>query len=225
MLVRGQPISPTSLMLNWDPPLQEVRNGIIQRYTIWITELETGQSITLTSESTTVNVTSLHPYYTYNCSVAAETTAIGPFSSPIVIQLPESGMYIWNMFGVFTLMLLPCSCKILTAPSSSPSNVSTEQVTSTSFTLSWMAPPTEDHNGVIRHYIVRCTEQDHDRRLQRVTANSTTQRIVDSLHPFYNYSCTVAAVTVAEGPYSSKIAVTTAQDGDHCFTMIVVGFI
>lgn len=78
-----------------------------------------------------------------------------------------------------------------------------------------MAPPSEDHNGVIRHYIVRCTEQDRGRMFQQVTVNATTQRIVDSLHPFYNYSCTVAAVTVAEGPSSSRITVTTEQDGDH----------
>ena len=104
LLVRGQSISPTSLMLTWDPPLQELRNGIIQQYTIWITELETGRSITLTSGSTTVNVTSLHPYYTYTCRVAAETTAIGPFSSPTVIQLPESGKYIWNRLGAFVLI-------------------------------------------------------------------------------------------------------------------------
>ena len=106
MLVRPQQISPTSFTLTWDPPSQEVRNGIIQQYTIWITELETGRSITLTSASTTVNVTSLHPYYTYNCSVAAETSAIGPFSSPVVIQLPESRKYniTWNRLGVFTLI-------------------------------------------------------------------------------------------------------------------------
>ena len=112
MLLRPQQISPTSLTLSWDPPLEELRNGIIQRYSIWITELETGRSIALTSESTTVNVTSLHPYYTYNCSVAAETSAIGPFSSPVVIQLPESGMYyyleyVWDIYNdVFTIYTL-----------------------------------------------------------------------------------------------------------------------
>ena len=47
----------------------------------------------LTTDSSGMNVTSLHPYYTYNCTVAAETSVgIGPFSSPVVIRLPESGM-------------------------------------------------------------------------------------------------------------------------------------
>ena len=92
-LVRARSLSPTSLIISWEPPLQEVRNGIIQRYTVKITELETEQNTTFYTEATTLNVTSLHPYYTYNCTVAAETIGIGPFSPPVVFQLPESGMY------------------------------------------------------------------------------------------------------------------------------------
>ena len=47
----------------------------------------------LTTDSSSLNVTSLHPYYTYNCTVAAHTSVgTGPISSPFVIQLPESGM-------------------------------------------------------------------------------------------------------------------------------------
>ena len=153
---------------------------------------------------------------------AAETTAIGPFSSPVVIQLPESGKNFWNRLGALTLMSSINSCTILAAPFSSPSDISAGQITSTSFTLSWMAPPSEDHNGVIHHYIMRCTEQDRGVMFQRVTANATTQGLVDSLHPFYNYICTVAAVTIAEGPSSSRITVTTEQDGDHYFTIVIV---
>lgn len=75
----------------WEPPLLEIRNGIIQRYTSTITELETGTATTLFIEATSVNVTSLHPYYLYSCTVAAETSVgVGPFSSPIEIRMPES---------------------------------------------------------------------------------------------------------------------------------------
>lgn len=69
---------------------------------------------------------------------------------------------------------------------------------------------------------MRCTEHDRGVMFQRVTANATTQRLVDSLHPFYNYTCTVAAVTIAEGPPSSRITVTTEQDGDVYFAIVVV---
>ena len=93
-------------------------------------------------------------------------------------------------------------------------DVQFNQVTSTSFILSWTAPPPEDHNGLLRRYVVSCTEQGSGLMLQRLTVNSTTERLVDSLHPFYNYTCAVAAVTVAEGPLSSSVVVTTTQDGN-----------
>ena len=48
---------------------------------------------------------------------------------------------------------------------------------------------------------------------QRLTVNSSTERLVDSLHPHYNYTCAVAAVTVVEGPFSASVMVTTGQDG------------
>ena len=90
--VSAQPLSSTTLAIVWEPPPPETRNGIIQRYTIRITEVETGMTTTLYMETTSVNVTSLHPYYTYSCTVAAETSGVGPFSLPVEIQLPESGM-------------------------------------------------------------------------------------------------------------------------------------
>ena len=79
-------------MLSWDPPHREIVNGIIQRYTIIIIEHETASNTTIVTINTSLNLTSLHPYYVYGITVAAETIAIGPFSSPIVIQMPESGM-------------------------------------------------------------------------------------------------------------------------------------
>lgn len=103
---------------------------------------------------------------------------------------------------------------ILTAPLSPPTDVSYGRVISTGFTLYWVAPPPEHHNGVIRHYIVRCIEQENGALLEQLTTNSTTERLVDSLHPYYNYTCAVAAITVAEGPVSSSVTITTAQDGE-----------
>lgn len=90
--VVAQPLDSTSLVISWEPPQLELRNGIIQQYTIRITEVETGTVNTLYTEATTVNVSSLHPYYTYSCIIAAETIALGPFSYPVQTQLPESGM-------------------------------------------------------------------------------------------------------------------------------------
>ena len=95
LLVSAQSLDPSSLILNWEPPVQELRNGIIQQYSIMIVEQETGRVISLSTRDTRLNVTSLHPYYTYNCTIAAATFAgTGPFSPPVVIQLPETGICI-----------------------------------------------------------------------------------------------------------------------------------
>ena len=104
---------------------------------------------------------------------------------------------------------------IFTAPSSPPFDLNYDQITSTTFMLSWTAPPSEHHNGIIRHYIVNCTELESGALLQFFTMNSSTERLVDSLHPFYSYTCAVAAVTIMHGPFSSNVTVTTRQDGTY----------
>ena len=68
---------------------------------------------------------------------------------------------------------------------------------------------------------MNCREEESDNELQWLTANSSTERLVDSLHPFYNYTCTVAAVTIAEGPFSASVTITTQQDGEHNFVSFV----
>ena len=80
-----------TLQLSWQPPSNRSRNGIIQRYVINITELETSYSFQLETTDLFVVANDLHPYYQYSCSVAAETVGLGPFSVAVIIQLPEDG--------------------------------------------------------------------------------------------------------------------------------------
>ena len=100
---------------------------------------------------------------------------------------------------------------LTTAPSSPPINLNVRQVTSTSFMLSWSAPPLQEQNGLIRHYSVRCTHQEGD---FEILTDSLTARLITNLRPFYNYTCSVAAVTIAPGSYSSTVLVTTLEDGN-----------
>ena len=85
-------MSSTIITLLWDPPPADAQNGIITQYRINITEVETGRFFTLFSATTSVNVTSLHPYYTYNCAIAAATMiGVGPYTSVItVVTLQDS---------------------------------------------------------------------------------------------------------------------------------------
>ena len=84
-------------------------------------------------------------------------------------------------------------------------------MSSSGFLLSWSAPPAVNHNGIIRNYTINITEENTGRQLQ-LTSNTNSQR-VESLHPYYNYTCAVSTVTVAAGPYSVPVAITTLEDG------------
>ena len=80
-----------TLRLSWEPPNNRSRNGIIQLYHINVTELYTDFTFLVETTAQSVLVDDLHPYYRYSCIVAAETVDLGPFSSPVFIQLPEDG--------------------------------------------------------------------------------------------------------------------------------------
>ena len=86
-------ITSTSLELRWDPLSLHDANGRIRSYTIQCTELETDRKFEERSTKTETNITlrELHPYYTYNCSVAAVTVGRGPFSDPVVNRTLEDG--------------------------------------------------------------------------------------------------------------------------------------
>lgn len=54
--------------------------------------VETGEEFQLTSNTTSVNVTTLRPYTTYHCIIAASTSVgIGPFSTLVTLLTPEDG--------------------------------------------------------------------------------------------------------------------------------------
>ena len=93
------PITPTVTLVSsrffsieWDSPPFEETNGVIRNYVITLTELETETVFTETTNSTQTTISGLHPFYTYQCAVAAETIAIGPYSTQITVKLGEEGM-------------------------------------------------------------------------------------------------------------------------------------
>ena len=66
-------------------------NGVITKYAVKIEEVFTGQSYSLFTGNMHVNVGPLHPYYIYECSVAAHTVATGVYSSLINVTTQEAG--------------------------------------------------------------------------------------------------------------------------------------
>lgn len=84
-------------------------------------------------------------------------------------------------------------------------------LSSTSLNISWAPPDSNEQNGVIRYYIVNMIElQSGDHHNFSVDG---TGLLISSLHPYFNYECSVAAVTVGLGPFSNATIVRTFQDG------------
>ena len=86
-------ISSTSIRISWQAPDTELQNGDITSYHINVVEIETGQLFTFSTVPTDsiYVVNNLHPFYHYNCSVAAYTTGLGPIAHYLVQTLPEGG--------------------------------------------------------------------------------------------------------------------------------------
>ena len=84
-------VSSTSIRISWEPPQAALQNGLITSYHITATEIETGTIQLFTTEVTDnlYIVNSLHPFYNYNCSVAAFTVGLGPSTYISVQTLPE----------------------------------------------------------------------------------------------------------------------------------------
>ena len=91
MNVTGQVVDSTTVSLSWSPPLLENQNGVIRKYIIAATELDTESEYISESISTNIDIHSLHPFYTYQFIVAAYTIQQGPFSYIVTLQTPEDG--------------------------------------------------------------------------------------------------------------------------------------
>ena len=90
----GEVLGPTTLSITWQPPAPEGQNGIITSYTVLITEVLTNTTTTYQRDGsrTELLIPGLHPYYDYNCSVAAETSVgLGPFATPFTVTTQQDG--------------------------------------------------------------------------------------------------------------------------------------
>ena len=83
-------LNATIAQLAWEPPPPEHRNGIIEEYIIKVTGIDTKEEYELHSNQTFATISDLQPFHRYNFSIAAVTIAVGPFSSSLILQMPET---------------------------------------------------------------------------------------------------------------------------------------
>lgn len=90
-----------------------------------------------------------------------------------------------------------------------PENVIGSVINSTSIEFSWDPPATVPQGGYLVEYRVRLIETDTENVITMIATKTSLK--LSSLHPYYVYSFSVAAVGI--GPYSTAITVTTDEDG------------
>ena len=78
--------------LSWNPPNFEDRNGIILGYTINLTNTRRNETLQYTSNTTALTLSTLSPYTTYRCTVAARTSVgTGPYTPILTLQTLQDG--------------------------------------------------------------------------------------------------------------------------------------
>ena len=102
MGVSGSAVSSVSIILTWSPPPEDTQNGVIRLYRVRVLEVDTGTLAMYDLTETSLALNSLHPYYVYQCSVAAVTVGTGPFSDTLSIRTREDGMKCTNELLILT---------------------------------------------------------------------------------------------------------------------------
>ena len=92
--VSAVPVGSRSALLSWEAPTVDTQNGIIRAYNISVVELESRREWSFVSSGmdTYRILSSLHPFYWYNCTIAAYTITSGPIGFTLVQTLPEGNI-------------------------------------------------------------------------------------------------------------------------------------
>ncbi len=177
-----------------------------------LTESETGQTRHQISNSTMQLFTELHPYYEYGFVVRAFTIGPGPYSESFTAQTLEEGTCKNDERITANLTTFLYNLLVFPAPIGAPNNLDRTLVNSTHIGLSWEEPTANQINGRIRQYLISVHELETDTQFT-LDAGLVQEYTIGSLHPYYNYEFSVAAVTIAPGPYTNSITIRTEQAG------------
>ena len=136
---------------------------------------------------------------------------MGPFTEVYTIQLPEDGMSHLKSIKTNTCINMCCLYTVPTAP---PQNVDGEVLSSAAIFITWQVPPLEEQNGIIQLYFIHLLEVPTNMNFTYQQEGQHTELVIVSLHPDYDYECSVAAETVVgRGPLSEPFTITTHEDG------------
>ena len=104
---------------------------------------------------------------------------------------------------------------LFVVPSDSPLSVTLTALSPHSLLISWKPPPTDSQNGHIRYYTVKIVEDNSMTVSLTNTSDNVTSLTVNQLHPYYQYSVSVAAVSIGMGPFSPEKSIRMPEAGKH----------
>ncbi|XP_030834826.1 protein sidekick-2 [Strongylocentrotus purpuratus] len=193
------PITVTSLLVTWQPPLQAQTNGPLTGYSFQFRQLPGGSFMEETindAELTEHELLNLVRYQNYEVKLAATNSiGLGPYSAPVYVYIGEA------------------------VPSEPPSAVTVATTGSSAFQISWVPPSTESQNGGLQGYKVLYWE-NHSRQARATIVQQTktfpasaTVATLDDLDCFTEYGISVKGFNAAgDGPGSPTSYSTTGED-------------
>ena len=91
-----------------------------------------------------------------------------------------------------------------------PVNLTVKAIGPNYVLLHWAPPPEASGNGIIQHYLVSFMEGNSSQTARNLTSSSSRPSMyIGYLRPSTTYICSVAAVTVLVGPFSTGLSFTT----------------
>ena len=97
------------------------------------------------------------------------------------------------------------------APASAPNITNIFSLDATTIAIYWEPPSLADHNGIIRNYRIKVANINSGQTYEVITTSTVAD--IGELAPSYTYGFSVAAHTIASGPYSTTVYITMPEDG------------
>ncbi|KAK3094564.1 hypothetical protein FSP39_003463 [Pinctada imbricata] len=198
--VRATPLSPHSILVQWDPP--QMPKGIITKYILIYYEVGVNGEHRKEVKGTTFTLTSLKAFREYSFRV---------------IAVNENG----EGMSTEEFVAITFSDK----PSSPPKNPSLETVSATvmeqnlvftqSLIVRWEPPPPDSQNGVITGYKIRYKKRSGEVRGSKSVTTDGNRRLyaLTDLDKNSEYQVKISALTVnGSGPASERLRATTYKD-------------
>ncbi|XP_059156941.1 tyrosine-protein phosphatase Lar-like isoform X3 [Physella acuta] len=216
MNLKAQAISPTVIVVSWDPPLE---TDTVKSYELYYNDSHFRQTNrwTIQPPVATYKIINLTPDTTYNIQVSAKSTrGEGPRTPTVQAHTPPYNLKMDGMTPTFNSMQLFMYNNSTLDPEAPPENVTVVMVSEKELKVTWR-PPREKLNGKLRGFKVYYLElgsgkSDRDADVMSF-GDSQLSTVIGGLKTWTDYKVWVSAFNMAgEGPGSAPVTARTDED-------------